>query len=71
MLESGRFASTAELAAAEKIHRSYLCCVLRLKLLAPEIVEAILDGRQGPEMTLARVLKPFPVEWESQIASLP
>jgi hypothetical protein len=40
--------------------------VLRLTLLAPDIVEAILDGKQGPEVTLARVLEPFPVEWDTQ-----
>ncbi len=40
--------------------------VLRLTLLAPDIVEAILDGRQGPEATLARVLEPFPGEWAEQ-----
>jgi hypothetical protein len=40
--------------------------VLRLTLLAPDIVEAILDGKQGPEVTLARVLGPFPMEWERQ-----
>lgn len=39
--------------------------VLRLTLLAPEIVEAILDGKQGPEVTLASVLAPFPEEWTS------
>ena len=44
LLESGECASITELAAAEKIDRSYLCRVLRLTLLAPEIVEAILDG---------------------------
>ena len=40
--------------------------VLRLTLLAPDIVEAILDGKQGPEVTLARLLEPFPVEWSQQ-----
>ena len=44
--------------------------VLRLTLLAPDIVEAILDGRQRPEVTLARVLEPFPVEWMSQGAAI-
>lgn len=38
----------------------------RLTLLAPDIVEAILDGAQGPEVTLARVLEPFPVRWTDQ-----
>ena len=40
--------------------------VLRLTLLAPDIVEAILDGKQGPEVTLARVLQPFPAIWTGQ-----
>ena len=38
--------------------------------LAPEIVEAILDGRQGSEFTLDRLLRPFPVGWERQLASV-
>jgi hypothetical protein len=40
--------------------------VLRLTLLAPDIVEAILNGQQGPNVTLARVLEPFPLEWAKQ-----
>lgn len=70
MLESGRFASIAELAAAERIDRSYLCRVLRLTLLAPEVVEAILDGRQTARVTLPGLMKGFPVEWEIQILTL-
>ena len=64
LLESGECASITELAAAEKIDRSYLCRVLRLTLLAPEIVEAIMDGRQPEEVTLPGLMKGFPVEWE-------
>jgi hypothetical protein len=71
MLESGEFSSMTELAEAEKVNRSYVCRVLRLTLLAPEIVEEILDGRQGPKVTLARVLEPFPMDWEKQRLSLP
>ncbi|SEP24533.1 Integrase core domain-containing protein, partial [Salinihabitans flavidus] len=63
MLEAGEFATIAELAECEGIAPSYMTRVLRLTLLAPDIVEAILDGKQGPTVTLARVLKPFPVEW--------
>ena len=66
MLETGEFATIAELAKSEGIASSYMTRVLRLTLLAPDIVEAIEDGRQGPEVTLARVLEPFPVEWEKQ-----
>ena len=70
MLESGEFATIAELAEREGIATSYMTRVLRLTLLAPDIVEAILDGKQGPEVTLARVLEGFPVEWAKQRATL-
>ena len=67
MLESGRFDTLAELAAAEKINASYVSRVLRLTLLAPDIVEAILDGRQPADMTLALLMQPFGVLWEEQV----
>lgn len=66
MLETGEYASVTELAAAEKVNQSYVCRVLRLTLLAPKIVEAILDGRQPAELTLAVLMKPFRVEWRDQ-----
>jgi hypothetical protein len=66
LLESGEFATIAELADREGIAPSYMTRVLRLTLLGPDIVEAILDGKQGPEVTLARVMEPFPIEWEAQ-----
>lgn len=66
ILETGEFTTIAELAEHEGIASSYMTRVLRLTLLAPEIVEAILEGQQGREVTLVRVLEPFPVEWEKQ-----
>ena len=66
MLESGDFATIAELAEHEEIAPSYMTRVLRLTLLAPDIVETILDGKQAPEMTLARLQEPFPTEWSDQ-----
>lgn len=66
MLESGEFATTAELAEREGIATSYMTRIMRLTLLAPDIVEAILDGKQGAEVTLARVLEPFPLTWQHQ-----
>jgi hypothetical protein len=66
MLESGEFATVAELAEREGIAPSYITRILRVTLLAPNIVEAILDGSQGPGVTLAPVLEPFPVEWDEQ-----
>ena len=56
----------AELAESERIAPSYMTRVMRLALLAPDIVKAILDGTQGPEVTLARLLEPFPAEWSKQ-----
>lgn len=70
MLESGEFTTIAELAEREGIAPSYMTRVLRLTLLAPDIVEAILDGKQEPEVTLARLLEPVPVEWSQQPSSL-
>jgi hypothetical protein len=69
MLESGEFATINELAEREGIAPSYMTRVLRLTLLAPDIVEAILDGKQGPEVTLRRLLDGFPVEWWKQGAT--
>ena len=66
MLESRDFATIAELAEHEGISPSYLTRVLRLTLLAPDIIEMILNGRQGTGVTLARLMEPFEAEWEQQ-----
>lgn len=66
LLESGEATTIAELAEREGIAVSYVTRLLRLTLLAPNIVETILDGRQGPEVTLARLMEPFPLEWQAQ-----
>lgn len=67
MLDSGEFATMAELSRREGIAPSYLARVLGLTLLAPHIIEAILDGRQSAGVTLSVLLEPFPVEWEAQV----
>ena len=66
LLEEGQYGSVVELAEAEKINKSYVSRVLRLALLAPDIVEAILAGCQPPTLGLPGLLAPFPVEWEVQ-----
>jgi len=70
MLESGEYASSAELAKAQKINDSYLSRMLRLTLLAPDIIEAILTGRQPSTLQLDDLLKPLPAEWERQRSEL-
>jgi hypothetical protein len=70
MLENGTHATIAEIAATEKINESYVGRVLRLTLLAPDIVEAILGGRQPAETTLAVLMRSFSVGWGEQQAEI-
>ena len=66
MLESGNYATVRDLAKAETIDEVYLGRVLRLTLLAPKIVEAILEGKHPATLELDDLLKQFPIEWEQQ-----
>jgi hypothetical protein len=59
-------ATIEDLARVKGVAPSYVSRVLRLTLLAPEIVEAILDGRQPAELQLDDLLTGFPLEWERQ-----
>ena len=70
MLESGEYSSSAELAKAEKVNDSYLSRILRLTLIAPDIIEAILAGRQASTLQLDDLLKPLPAAWERQRSEL-
>jgi len=66
MLDEGRYASITELARAEKIERGYLGSLLRLSLLAPDIVEDLLDGQTRHGLGLLDVLQPLPERWDLQ-----
>ncbi len=66
LLETGVYTTVEEIAAAEKINTSYVSRILRLTLLAPDIIEMILDGRHPTDLTMAALIKPFPVEWQEQ-----
>ncbi|MBF0416703.1 MAG: hypothetical protein HQL86_00430 [Magnetococcales bacterium] len=68
LLEEKRFASVRELAAHENLDASYIAKILRLTLLALDIIEAILDGRQPDVLSWAELRKPFPMLWEEQRA---
>ena len=67
LMETGVYGTIEEIAATEKINSSYVSRLLRMTLLAPYIVEAILDGRQPTKVTLAVLMRPFPVAWEEQV----
>ena len=66
MLESGQFKSMKELAEKENIDDSYLARVLKLTLLAPDIVALIIDGKQPDILTWRELRKPFPALWTEQ-----
>ena len=66
MLEEGRYASIRELAAKEGVDRTYVSRVLNLTLLAPHLIEAILDGRAPEKIALPRLIEPLSLEWARQ-----
>jgi hypothetical protein len=66
LLETGDFSTIAEIAEAENINPSYVSRVLRMTLLSPDIVEAILAGRQPEGLTMAWAMQPFPNVWAYQ-----
>jgi hypothetical protein len=68
MLDTGVYATIEDLATAKRLPPSYVSAILRLTLLAPEIAEAILEGRQRSELQLNDLLEGFPLDWERQRA---
>ena len=66
MLDDGVHATLEDLARAKSVNATYVSRLLRLTLLAPEIVEAILDGRQPAELQLEGLPQAFPSEWAEQ-----
>jgi hypothetical protein len=69
-IESGAYASITELARAQGVNDSYACRLLRLTLLSPEIVLAILRKHCDTEVTLKQLGRPFPVEWTRQSSAI-
>jgi hypothetical protein len=70
MLESGKYSCAADLAKAEKVNASYLSRILRLTLIAPNLIEAILTGCQPSTLQLDDLLKPLPAIWAKQRSTL-
>jgi len=69
MLDDGRYSSIRELAKAENVNRAYVARVLNLTMLAPSLVEAVLDGRQPKGLTLPAVVEDVPAIWADQTAA--
>jgi hypothetical protein len=70
MLDEGTYASVSEIAEAEKISKSYVSRILRLALLAPDLVEAILAGQTDQSLVLEQLERPLPASWEEQRQTL-
>ena len=66
MLDDGVYASVSDIGDAENISKSYVSRILRLALLAPDIVDAILAGRTDQALMLARLEQPLPAKWQEQ-----
>jgi len=71
LLYEGHYASITEMAEAERLDRGYMGRLLQLTLLAPDLVEAVLDGKPMPELELPRLLHPLPAGWSEQQRALP
>ena len=65
LLESGRYASIRELALDAGVDNSYLARMLRLTLLAPDLIEAILDGTEPDGLSLEKLYR-VPTSWQEQ-----
>ena len=70
LIENGTYGSIKELATAEKVNDTYVGRILRLTLLAPDIIEAILDGRQPKILQLKDLMRHVPTEWAKQRRAL-
>jgi hypothetical protein len=70
LLDEGRYAPISEMAAVERIERGYLGTLLRLTLLAPDLVEALLNGHTRADRILPRLQEPLPVCWSEQRLAL-
>jgi hypothetical protein len=70
MLDKGVYSSVSEIGHAENISKSYVSRILRLALLAPDIIEAILAGQTDQAMMLEHLEGPLPASWEEQCQRL-
>jgi hypothetical protein len=70
LIENGTYGSIKELATAEKVNDTYVGRILRLTLLAPDVVEVILDGRQPRMLQLKDLMRLVSNDWSEQRRAL-
>ena len=67
-IESGEVHSISDLARNLDVDNSYVVRILKLTTLAPDIIEAILHGEEPSGLSLAQLIRTFPMDWERQRA---
>jgi hypothetical protein len=70
MLDDGGYGSVIDISEAEGISKGYVSRILRLALLAPDMVEKILEGRQQDALLLERLRREWPADWAAQRSHL-
>ncbi len=65
-LREGKYEDTVEIARRFKLNDAHVRRVLRLGYLAPDIIEAIVEGRQPRSLTVKRLLRGIPCSWADQ-----
>jgi hypothetical protein len=70
MLDEGAYTSVSEIGDAENISKSYVSRILRLALLAPDIIASILAGQTDQALMLEHLERPLPASWKEQRARL-
>lgn len=65
-IECGRYGGVGELAAALGVDRSYVRRILVLATLAPDLVEALVEGREASGLSLERLGRSIALAWEDQ-----
>jgi hypothetical protein len=70
MLDEGAYSSVSYIGEAEGISKSYVSRILRLALLAPDIIEMIPEGRSDQALMLEQLERPLPASWEEQRETL-
>jgi hypothetical protein len=66
LIDDGKYTSITELAAALGVDRCYVRRILTLTTLAPDLVQAIVEGRESSGLSLERLVKGFPFAWDAQ-----
>lgn len=66
LLDSGKACSIGDISKSTGVDKSFIAKTLRLTLLAPDIIEAILNNREPEAVTIPLLYKAIPLLWDEQ-----